>query len=353
VTVFQDGQSYKAIAAARKPLPNVLCLDSNTEETLEFLDSIWDEVLDRAMVARARKASARKPSRPISSGIPRIGKYFDFTTLDFITPSAALILASLFQRSKFITGNKLQTIDEHKWSPIVAGVLTSIGFHDLLEMPSRSKVKLDFGDLRLKKFVSGERADPDKPGALQEALTELLPEEMREKLLDAEPYGGMLEAILNSHSWAYPDDASFRYPVLPRWWLTGAVDVKTNTVIVCVYDQGVSIPVSLPRWTSWNTFELRGKKLIERLKLSRPIDHYSNDGLAIELAMKISRSNTNLPQHGKGLHTMVEVAQRARHGSLRIMSRNGEYVWETGKRPRSMTHEHPLRGTLVEWQLQL
>ena len=347
VTVFRDGKHFDAIADTKVELPSNLCLDDNTDETLEFLNRIWDDVLGTAI-------SAKQILRPRhKNGMPRIARYFDFTTLKYITPSAALILASLFQRSKHITGRKLQTVDEDKWDPFVSALLRSIGFHELLQMPPLSKTQLNLGSLRLQKFISGQDATGDKPGALQEALTELLPQQLRENLLTAEPYGGMLEAILNSHSWAYPEGFTSEYPILPNWWLTGAVDIKSHEVIVCVYDQGISIPVSLPRWTSWGKFELRGKRLIERLKLSKPIDHHSNDGLAIELAMKISRTNKNLPQHGKGLHTMVEVAQRARHGRLRIMSRNGEYIWETGKRPRSLTHEHPLRGTLVEWQLQL
>lgn len=347
VTVYQDGQYIKAAARRIIPMPRAFCLDTNCSETLEFLNRAWDDVL--RMATRPRKLSARRSK----TETPVISRYYDFTTIRHIGPSAALVLASLFQRSKHITGQKLYTIDEYRWDPVVAWVLRELGFHELLDMrPLRSWDNAS-GDLKILKFKSGHEAEGEPPGRLQEALADLLPIDLRESLLEAEPYGGMFEAILNSHSWAYPGHHEWEYPVLPNWWITGGVNTATNEVTVCVFDQGISIPVSLPRWTHWNAFELRGKKLIEKLKLSKPIDHYSNDGLAIQLAMKISRTSTKLPQHGKGLHTMVEVAQRARHGRLRIVSRNGEFIWETGKKPRSLTHDHPLRGTLVEWQLQL
>lgn len=346
VRVYRDGKEFSAIARRSIPLPETLCLDTNCAATLRFLDRAWDDVLK--MATRPKQTITRSRGQP-----PTLQRYYDFTTLRHVSPAAALVMASLFQRSKSITGYKLSTIDEHKWDPVAAWVLRELGFHELLEMRPLRDAEEAVGDLRILRFKSGTDAAGEPPGRLQEALVDLLPDVLREDLMTAEPYGGMFEAILNSHSWAYPADHKWEYPILPNWWITGAVNSKTNAVTVCVFDQGVSIPVSLPRWTHWNALELRGKRLVEKLKLSRPIDHYSNDGLAIQLAMKISRTRTQLPQHGKGLHTMIEVAQRARHGRLRILSRHGEYIWETGRKPRSMTHEHPLRGTLVEWQLQL
>ncbi|WP_162791708.1 hypothetical protein U0027_00560 [Agrobacterium tumefaciens] len=345
VIANRDGTQIKATALASIPMPEIFCLDENTAGTLRFLDGIWDEILqfhDRKPLIR------RSKSQP-----PVIRRYIDFTTVKYISPSAALVLAALFQRSKVVKGHKLSTIDEHKWDPFVAAVLRAVGFHDLLDMRPLPTWDLTSSGFKILKFQSGTEAVGETPGKLQEALAELLPSQLAENLLTAEPYGGMFEAILNSHSWAYPADYEWNFPVVPYWWITGAVDTTSNQVTVCAFDQGVSIPVSLPRWTHWGPFELRGKRLIERLKLSKPIDHFSNDGLAIQLAVKISRTSTKLPQHGKGLHTMVEVAERARHGRLRILSRNGEFTWETGKKPSSTTHEFPIRGTLVEWQLQL
>lgn len=342
---YNDGKHVRAKALRSIPLPETFCLDENTTETLHFLDEIWDEVL--RYLPRAKLHRSNKDQTPL------IRRYFDFTTVRQISPSAALVLASLFQRAKSVNGHKLSTIDEHKWDPFVSAILRAVGFHELLEMRPLRSWEVDTQSLKILKFQSGREAAGEPPGRLQEALAELLPPTLKENLLTAEPYGGMFEAILNSNNWAYPEGHEWSFPALPNWWLTGAVDTKSNEVTVCAFDQGVTIPVSLPRWTHWSPLEERGRRLLQRLRLSKPIDDPSNDGIAIQLAMKIARSNTKLPQHGKGLHTMVEVAERARHGRLRILSRNGEFIWETGQKPTSRTHQYPLRGTLVEWQLQL
>lgn len=346
VLVFQDGKQVTARNYVPTPMPKIVCLDDNTEETLKIIHEINTSIIKRAMEIKSDIVSAKKRSF-------RSRNYFDFKPIEVIGPSAALVLAAIYQTSKSITGRRLQTIDEHLWDRTVVWTLRQLGFHELLEMKPYSKQQTYTGDIVVQKFVSGQRADGAELGKLQDALAVLLPHDLREKLLTAEPYGGMLEAILNSYQWAYPKDHEWKYDVLENWWLTGAVDQNTNRVIVCVYDHGVSIPRSLPHWTHWNKTELYAKKMLQRLKLSKPLDHYSNDGIAIRTAMKIANSATKLPQHGKGLHTMVEVAKRARYGRLRILSRNGEYVWETGKSPKSFTHKYPLQGTLVEWALEL
>lgn len=346
VVISRGGIRFKTRMMTAIPLPRVFCLDDNVDATLEAIHRLRVDVLDRAVEVKADMLRGQKRQF-------KLKRYFDFTTIHDISPSAALVLAAVFQRAKYITGRRIHSVDEHKWRANVTSMLRALGFHELLEMQPFDTRKRYTGNVKIQRFVSGQRADGEELGRLQEALARLLPTELREKLFTAEPYGGMLEAILNSYSWAYPPGHTWEHEALKNWWLTGAVNTKTNQVLVCVYDQGVSIPHSLPRWAHWNAVEIRAKKFMQRLKLSKPIDHFSNDGLAIHLAMKIAKSSTQLPQHGKGLHTMVEVAQRARYGRLRILSRNGEYIWETGKRPRSLTHEFPLSGTLVEWQLEL
>lgn len=346
VTVWQDGKHFKSREWTAIPLPKVFCLDENTAETVSMIDKINRDVISSSMNFKTARAALHLPQKKEKT-------YFDFKNIETMGPSAALVLAAIYQTGKSITGRRLRSIDEQRWNPDVVWILRQLGFHELLEMQPFSRQHRYTGSVVVQPFISGQRVDGEELGKLQDALALLLPPELKEKLLTAEPYGGMLEAILNSYSWAYPKDHQWDHDVLTNWWLTGAVDTETNQVIVCAYDRGVSIPVSLPHWEHWSRLELYGQKILQRLKLSRPLDHSSNDGIAIRLAMKIAKSSTQLPQHGKGLHTMVEVVERARYGRLRILSRNGEYIWETGKRPKSLNHEHPLQGTLVQWQLEL
>src|SRR5271166_10838 len=153
--------------------------------------------------------------------------------------------------------------------------------------------------------------------------------------------------------WAYPTDYVDDSPVLRRWWMTGAIDTEKKTVTVAVYDQGVSIPATLPHSEYWNKIQRRLLSLAAKAGLTAPPGDPVYDATAIRLAMTLARSRTGLPQHGKGLHTMLEVAQRARSGRLHIISRNGEYVWENGRKPFSRNLANSIGGTLVEGRLQL
>lgn len=150
----RDGAQVRATALASIPLPETFCLDENTSGTLKFLNEIWDEILQ----IRDRKPLVRRSkSQP-----PVIRRYLDFTTVRYISPSAALVLAALFQRSKIVKGHKLSTIDEHKWTPYVAAVLRAVGFHDLLDMRPLRAWDFDPPGFKILKFQSGTEAVGEK-----------------------------------------------------------------------------------------------------------------------------------------------------------------------------------------------
>jgi hypothetical protein len=361
VQMFKDGKRVLAEARGRIPMPRVFCLDQNTEETLAFLARIRTALLEQAVAYQQRtelqrqrdgfQMAQRKNASPQRFSIR---SYIDFKSLRKITPTAALVLAALYDRRKAISGSKPFTIDEHLWDHDVLRVLRSVGFHELLEMrPEKEDDQSDQKSVRILKFVSGEQVASQELGALQDALVEFLPEDERERLLFAEPYAGMIEAALNSHMWAYPANHTWDFPSVPRWWMTGALDQRNRTATVAVYDQGISIPGSLPRWEHWSTVERLAKRFFARAGLTASLEDPAYDGAAIRLAIAVARSRTGLPQHGKGLNTMVEVVDRAIAGRLRIISRNGEYVWEKGKKPETRNHPHSIGGTLIEWRLQL
>lgn len=346
VVVSRDEKSFRARAHLAISMPETFCFDRNPEETLAFLSAMREEILQTAVEFRQQHGAKKLKARPIR-------RYYDFATIKHISPTAGLVLAALYDRAKSITGVRLHTVNEHRWDPSVRGMLRLLGFHELLEIRRPQHSELQGTGVFVQQFTSGSQAEGEPVGKLQEALAHLLPGALSQRLLEAEPYGGLFEAILNSHSWAYPSQHKWDYPPLRNWWLTGAVDLNDGQVTVIAYDQGISIPVSLPRWRHWPSVENIAARVARRLDWANPITHFANDGHAIRLAMDVSRSQTNLPQHGKGLHTMVEVVQRARRGRLRIISRHGQYIWATGQRPQTTNYRSALDGTLVEWTLEL
>ncbi len=345
VVLYRGEQRIRARATGRRGMPSVFCLDRNPDETIAFLAQMRETILTRG-AQNAGKVQTR-------SSYPRLTGWFDFGTIGTLGVSAALVLAALFDRQKSMTGWRLSTINEHEWRPEVRAIFRMVGFHQLLEMSPQTGKTVDLGAVRVLRFVSGDDANGMLVGPVQEALTALVPEDEQESLLYAEPYGGILEAILNSSTWAYPEGTVWDFPQVERWWITGAVDYDDKSVSIAVYDQGITIPVSLPKWKHWTELESRLQRLGARLGFVGSPDDPRNDGAAIALAAKIARSKTDLPQHGKGLHTMLEVAQRAKHGRLRILSRYGEYVWERGRPTIIRNLPTALSGTLIEWTLDL
>jgi len=271
VYVFAEGKRVRVGARSRIPMPKVFCLDQNVEETLKFLEFMRGIILGEAVEYQRRHEAQlkREASRPPSHRKQRrrretLRSYFDFKSLRAITPTAALILAALYDRRKAITGFRPYTVDEHLWNHDVLRVLRSVGFHELLEMRPAQNEEDVAGEqsIRILKFVSGQQVAGSELGNLQEALADFLPQEERERLLYAEPYAGMIEAALNSYMWAYPADQDWDFPPVPRWWMTGAIDQRNKTATVAVYDQGISIPASLPRWEHWSKVERIGRRFL-------------------------------------------------------------------------------------------
>ena len=58
--------------------------------------------------------------------------------------------------------------------------------------------------------------------------------------------GAVVDALENVHDHAYPSDHFVGIRHVPNWWFTGAAHEDKRWLILGVYDQGITIPVSLP-----------------------------------------------------------------------------------------------------------
>jgi len=163
-------------------------------------------------------------------------------------------------------------------------------------------------------------------------------------------YDALVEATENTRHHAYPEDGHFHHQHVNRWWITGAVDVDHKKITIVAYDQGITIPGSLPRWAGHN-YVLKGLRRL--LGWEPPPDDTTYDGARLRFAVTKPRSSTGLEERGKGLPLLKRIIDECAQGSLRIVSRCGEFVYETGKKPRSRQLQTPMAGTLIEWELWL
>jgi hypothetical protein len=115
-------------------------------------------------------------------------------------------------------------------------------------------------------------------------------------------------------------------------------------LVLAVYDQGITIPVTLPRRFGIDHV----KAAFERwFRLSFDPADTKNDGAALDAAMRLSATSTAEHYRGKGLAKIREVVSQCQGGRLRIVSRNGQYIFD-GKNTQTTNMQVRLPGTYVE-----
>ena len=337
------GETWTANIPARVPLPAVMCFDDNCAETLKSISSLRNHLLAIFALAR-RRAMLRIPKAKKR----RLVGYRDFATITRITPAAALVLAAEFERMKILTGNPPVVVNVGSWSPQVFETLWEIGFFAIVGFAAGQKEPEVVGSVKVLKMRSGNTADANEIATLIAGLKELYPgEEQSVQGGMTHLYGAMIEAVGNVCGHAYPHPA----PVsVGRWWMTGAVDAANRRTTAVIFDQGISIPVSLPTWSRYAGF---ARRFMAALRFGPDSGNPQNDGDAIAVAVEEAVSSTGAPHRGQGLAQMKNFVDLCRDGYLRIMSRNGEVVFRPGCNPTVNTHSVSVGGTLIEWNVSI
>ena len=357
VIVRTPDTSWEALASPGTPMPEIMCFDENIHATSVALDRI------RANLHRRVSGQMEIPSSKRSGAkIQNLGRHLRFETIEFITPAAALVLAAEFERALLAKSWKPYVANSKDWSAQVVETLDEIGFFDLLGLANAKSSAVPESRRFVLKMQSGNTTDPEDIDRLITNLKNMWPEgreASEEKMVGL--YGAMVEAVGNVVNHAYPASGSFRYPHIGRWWITGAVDTEARTTTVIVFDQGVTIPVSLPSWSKYSGVvkrlalaagEIVNASLGRSLGLPLASDP-GQDAAAIHAAVEESVSSTEEGHRGHGLAQMRDFVEQCRDGRLRIMSRNGEVIYRPGKDPERRYFDVSIGGTLVEWNLQL
>lgn len=350
------------LGARGREMPAKFCLDENYTEVVVFLDETRRRLHERYKEWLGKKRTA---------GIRRkVQSWIDISTIEKITPSAALILTSEFDRIRRLSGQKSFAIDVHKWKPGVASVFQQLGLFQILEIDPESVRRFDehphlyVMPMRSGMEVSGELADIREELALVAIQVASSAKSINKEIIDSDEaklteewirkaqgiYSILVEAMDNVINHAYPDNIENEYKVVKRWWMTAAVDKEQAKLNIIIFDQGVSIPVSLPNWSSYG----RLKRILQRLLgADHDVADRSHDGHAIRLATRVAASSTKQAFRGKGLAFMADFLQQCRDGRLRIISRCGEYTLTKSGVYSVTSHQVSIGGTLIEWEVHL
>jgi anti-sigma regulatory factor (Ser/Thr protein kinase) len=343
ITVYTPSERRKIGMGIATPMPKILCFSRNPAETLESLDGIRSSLQDER--ERLRNTKKKKNTRI------RL-KYSAFENIEDISPSAALVLAAEYERAYHLNGSHAIVVNLEKWHPTVMGILKPLGFFEkfgfdgILEAP-------DVTDrFRILPMRSGSSADSPAVNMLISDLKGLYPladvvdEDREAGMLSL--YGAMVEALVNVVRHAYPEGRELPFTPVNRWWMAGAVDQDARQITAMVFDQGITIPLSLPNWQHYAGVR---RRIVSFLGLVPDPGDTKCDGLAIAAAVEESVSSTGERHRGRGLAQMRDFVDQCRGGYLRIMSRCGEVIMYPREKPTVRAYDISIGGTLIEWNV--
>ncbi len=339
------------VKAARAKMPRDFCLSENFVAVAEALIEIRKNI--EYEYQRRRRGGRPLPASELS--------WVDMSTIKKITPAGALALASEFDRLRKLGCNSVALVDVHKWDNEVFFSLWDLGLFAILGIERVNRPLVETPSSVLLTMRSNSLAVPDDALRFYDDIQGLLGglsagdlTETENRSLRAEIYGIIIEAMENVATHAYPEDGQYAFTHVPLWWLTAAVNKTERKLTVVMYDQGVTIPVSLPKWKNYTKIDLLLKRWALMTKgREMTAAESEDDGLAIRAAMKVAVTATDQSHRGKGLPRMKKFIDHCRAGRLRILSRRGEYVYR--KNDKTQTYNHPAEfgGTLIEWEVSL
>lgn len=322
-----------------KPVPSNLSFTNNYEETVEFLSGISDSL-------RSAPSIPRKYRRINKSKPPTFANYWDFSTINEISTTVALVIASEYDRLRRLNSWRPSAVNIDSWRGHVRSLLKAIGFLELCGVDRYNGNVSEIDGFIYRKLMACEDAVGEELGDFFD--------DVGIKLDDLHPqiYDGLFEALLNTRHHAYMGPGFNEDERC--WWMFGAYSASTRELILTVYDHGISIPKSLLSGGSdWGLLQPFLDTFRRAFGWDPDGETSAHDGDVLHMAMTLGKSRTQKEYRGKGLPAIDHVIEVCDEGSVAIRSRRGQYVRRKGGEPSLSTHVHPLRGTLIVWQVTL
>jgi anti-sigma regulatory factor (Ser/Thr protein kinase) len=283
--------------------------------------------------------------------MPRLYGYFDFSKIERISASAAVVLAAEYERMSKFLDEVPPTVNLDQWSSAVFRTLFESGFFETLGLSNRSDVLAETSiDELTMKIVTCYNANQlgEVDTALQK-LCEFLGYVGDEKGTVPFFLTALSEAITNVTNHAYPKDALYDVKPIDRIWITGSANRVSRQLHVVVFDQGVSIPYTYPKFPRAELV----KKFLRRALFAQPETHFRNDGTYIRAAMRYGGTRTGEINRGRGFPQMVALLAHLGDSSMTVHSRGGWCNASSTGKITSGSHELSAGGTLIEWRVRL
>lgn len=352
-----DGSINQKALCVRKPVtpPEHINFGDSIDETLVFLKRIRDGI------GKKRHDGSPQPGwlKKKNGRLPRLGTFHDYSLIKSISVSAALVIASCYDRARRISGTTPPAINHQDWPDSVFRVLSDVGFFKFIgHKPPDNRGSFE-NQLKICSAISGRNANglEECSNEILELLKFLSYSERSATAILAEVNSVVSEAMINVARHAYPQNfvEESPYDTIDQWWMTAQADRHNQTLTVVVYDQGATIPGTLPH-KEW--YQKYVEKIMQHFRpdfdYHRDAQHLRTlDPHFINHSMKKGKTQTNDPQRGLGLPQMQSLIDQCKDGSLTIVSRAGLYRYKKGNGVTKRALPLELEGTLVEWHITL
>jgi hypothetical protein len=271
--------------------------------------------------------------------------FVDFSKIKYISASAALVLTA--ELSKWDDSVRQRIRPKVKtWDKNILSQFDELGFFDLFRNKDSFELEKEKepSNIRFVKYMKGHLHDDEKTQHLKKEINRIVGEDLGKWTF---LYSGLSEAITNVVHHAYPDNKGYSEED-KKWYLTASYDVDARVIKVVFYDQGITIPGSLPE-----------SKLLEKILsyLSMlPLAERKRDEQLLKAAVEIKRSSTGEKDRGKGLQDLLEFIKQRGEGYLSIMSGKGLYKYSQHNNKtevKSVSFTLPVCGTLIVWSTKL
>lgn len=330
--------------------PSVLCLADNTSDTLEFLHRWRSNVAIRTDGPPVEEYHWELPPHR-GRKLRRVPMYTDFSVISEMSTSVAIIIAAEYDRAHRLIGTNAPTIDIDQWHDGVFQRLFELGFFEIVGLTENvAELYRDENQIRTMRIITGSNAQDIKHAS--ESLIEL------SSFIDADgPMSDDLvvalnsalgEAMANVSRHAYQGDIPLEFRSVDAWWITATADRRNRKLTIVFYDQGATIPVTLPRKPLMRTLV----DMLRRPLSSQPEFEFQDDAIYIEGAMARGETQTGEPGRGEGLPQMMELVDICGSGSLTIYSRGGMARYRCGQDIEIRSFPHSVGGTLIEWEME-
>ncbi|MEZ9776387.1 hypothetical protein [Vibrio sp. 10N.261.54.A5] len=331
---FKKGLRYKLAKSRKKGtvihLPEQMDFEQNKDETLQHINAL-------SMLVRY---IGKNGGRPLPRGAYNLASV-NFDSLRKLSTPAALVLTAELSNWEDTIRNKLSPKIK-QWNAEIYSQLHDLGFFDLFENKyGKPPVCTDnCSDTRLVRYIKGYCGDSGKIRELREEIHKLVGDKIAKWTFLA---SGLDEAITNVFHHAYPDYWERRTRE-EAWYMTGSYNETTQELKVVFYDQGASIPKTLPK-SKWK------EEIYSLLSSEKRQDQHQ-----LKAAVEYGRTRTEEEDRGKGLGDLLEFIKQRESGMLSILSGKGQYTFSVeGKKQLTKTSrsEYPVEGTLIVWRVTL